>query len=239
MLRPEPARALMPNVEPTRPAAVTGAGGQFAPLFGEVSAEVGRFIRQGSTAGADLVGSTAALSPEAQLLRNATRGVDGVNASGADEPGRRDFVAGIRPWASEAARQLGVSTDAVIAHAALESGWGRRPLRAADGSDSHNLFGIKAGGAWRGATVEARTTEYLDGAAAQVSAAFRSYVDGASAFRDYARLLLDNPRYAGALNAGADVQAFAAGLVQGGYATDPDYASKLVRVAGQIRAQGY
>jgi flagellar protein FlgJ len=35
------------------------------------------------------------------------------------------------------------------------------------------------------------------------------------------------------------VQAFAAGLVQGGYATDPDYASKLVRVAGQIRAQGY
>ena len=239
MLRPEPAWPLTPNVEPTRPAAATGAGGQFAPLFGEVSAEVGRFIRQGSTAGADLVGSAATLSPEAQLLRNATRGAGVDDVSAVDAPGRRDFVAGIRPWASEAARQLGVSTDAVIAHAALESGWGRKPLRADDGSDSHNLFGIKAGGAWRGATVEARTTEYLDGSATQVSAAFRSYADGAAAFRDYARLLLDNPRYAGALNAGADVQTFAAGLVQGGYATDPDYAGKLVRLAGQIRAQGY
>ncbi len=237
MLRPEPARPLAPNVEPTRPAAPVGVAGRFAPLFGEVSAEVDRFIRQGSAGAADIMGSTATLSPEAQLLRNATRTAD-VDTS-ADEAGRRDFVAGIRPWAAEAARRLGVSAEAVIAHAALESGWGQKPLRAADGTDSHNLFGIKAGGAWRGATLEARTTEHLDGADVSVSASFRSYADGAGAFRDYARLLLDNPRYTGALNAGDNVQAFADGLVQGGYATDPAYADKLVRLAGQIRTRGY
>lgn len=239
MLRPEAARALTPNVEPTRPLAPTGAAGQFAPLFGEVSAEVDRFIRQGSAGGADFAGSAATLSPEAQLLRNTTRTAGASTVTGADDAGRRDFVAGIRPWATEVARRLGVSSEAVIAHAALESGWGQRPLRAADGSDSHNLFGIKASGAWRGATVEARTTEYLEGVDASVSASFRSYADRAGAFSDYARLLLDNPRYAGALNAGSNVQAFADGLVQGGYATDPAYADKLVRLAGQIRTRGY
>jgi flagellar protein FlgJ len=59
---------------------------------------------------------------------------------------------------------------------------------------------------------------------------FRSYESYAEAFRDYANLLKNNPRYAQAIEAGNDPAAFARGLQQAGYATDPAYASKLTRV---------
>jgi flagellar protein FlgJ len=123
----------------------------------------------------------------------------------------------------------------VQAHAALESGWGQRPIRNVDGASSHNLFGIKAGGKWDGATSETATTEYVGGAAVKTSAKFRAYPDGAAAFRDYARMLLDNPRYKGAIGAGSDANAFAQGLAKGGYATDPAYAAKLARLAGKLQ----
>lgn len=249
MLRPEPLAPLSPlspNVEATRPTAPATnggaqAGGRFAPLFAEVSADVGRFIEQGSRGGAggDFV-AAAMLSPEASLLRASTKAAAVPSATlPEDEDARRAFVAGIRPWAEQAAGRLGVSPDLVIAHAALESGWGQRPIRAADGRDSHNLFGIKAGAGWRADAVSARTTEFMEGSDVQVEARFRAYPDGASAFRDYARLLGDSPRYAGALNAGTDAQAFADGLVRGGYATDPAYADKLVKVAAAVRDGRY
>jgi hypothetical protein len=94
---------------------------------------------------------------------------------------------------------------------------------------SHNLFGIKAGASLARRDGEAATTEYVGGAALKTSARFRSYPDQASAFRDYAQMLSDNPRFRDALGAGSDAQAFAAGLAKGGYATDPAYAAKLER----------
>lgn len=150
---------------------------------------------------------------------------------------QQDFLQAIGPWAREAGAALGVAPELVAAHAALESGWGRRPLRGADGGDSHNLFGIKASGGWRGASVQALTTEYAGGEAQKTTEAFRAYPDHASAFRDYAQLLQNSPRYQEALNTGSDAAAFAQGLARGGYATDPDYADKLARVARQVRAR--
>lgn len=150
---------------------------------------------------------------------------------------QRDFLQTIAPWAREAGAALGVAPELVAAHAALESGWGRRPLRDADGGDSHNLFGIKAGAGWRGDSVQSRTTEYQDGEAVKATEAFRAYPDHAAAFRDYAALLRNNPRYEEALNVGSDAQAFAQGLARGGYATDPDYAAKLGRLARQVQTR--
>lgn len=150
---------------------------------------------------------------------------------------QQDFLQAIGPWAREAGAALGVAPELVAAHAALESGWGRRPLRGTDGGDSHNLFGIKASGGWRGASVQALTTEYEGGEAQKTTEAFRAYPNHASAFRDYAQLLQNSPRYQDALNTGSDAAAFAQGLARGGYATDPDYADKLARVARQVRAR--
>jgi flagellar protein FlgJ len=174
------------------------------------------------------------LSPAAQALRAQTQqavaGVGGAEPA----PDQQAFLETIAPWAQEAADKLGVAPELVSAHAALESGWGQRPLKNPDGSSSHNLFGMKAGASWNGAVAENATTEYVHGAAVKSSAKFRAYPDQASAFRDYAQMLLDNPRFRGALGAGNDARAFAEGLARGGYATDPHYATKLQSLAARV-----
>ncbi|MFH5254428.1 flagellar assembly peptidoglycan hydrolase FlgJ [Burkholderia semiarida] len=155
--------------------------------------------------------------------------------AGAIDVRQRAFVTEILPHASRAGAVLGVSPEVIVAHAALESGWGQRPLRHADGRTSHNLFGIKATRGWRGEVVDSNTTEYFNGEAVKTVERFRSYRNYANAFDDYANLLGGNVRYAGALNRGGDADAFAMGLVRGGYATDPRYAEKLAQVMAQIR----
>ena len=141
----------------------------------------------------------------------------------------RAFVSRVLPDANAAAEETGIPAPFLIAHAALESGWGRFEARRADGSPSHNLFGIKAGAGWTGERVAANTVEYVQGLAQQRRETFRAYGSYAESFADYARLLADNPRYAGVLGA-TDASAFAGGLQRAGYATDPAYASKLRRV---------
>jgi len=220
---------------PTRPAEALGGAGGFGKAFAAVQGEVADFIQNGGAA------SAPELTPEGSLWRN--RSAASVLAAPETEEGsasadQQAFLDSIAPWAKEAADQLGVAPELVQAHAALESGWGQRPIRAGDGASSHNLFGIKAGGKWDGAVAESATTEYVGGAAVKTKERFRSYPDGASAFRDYARMLLDNPRYKGAIGAGNDAHAFAQGLAKGGYATDPAYAAKLARLAGKLQGNG-
>ncbi|MGH8199503.1 MAG: flagellar assembly peptidoglycan hydrolase FlgJ [Steroidobacteraceae bacterium] len=141
------------------------------------------------------------------------------------------FAQSLWPEAQQAARQLGVSPVSLVAQAALETDWGRSLPRTSGGSSSNNLFGIKAGGGWNGASVQSNTREYDSGAATAVKAQFRSYATPSQCFQDYVSLLQSNPRYAGALGTGANTEAFAAALQRGGYATDPAYASKLGAVA--------
>ena len=124
----------------------------------------------------------------------------------------------------------------MVAQAAHESGWGRREIRNADGSPSHNLFGIKADPGWNGPVAEVTTTEYVGGEPQKVTARFRAYASYAESFQDYARMIKESPRYAGVMaqatsaSASASPQAFALGLQRAGYATDPAYADKLTRV---------
>jgi flagellar protein FlgJ len=132
--------------------------------------------------------------------------------------------------AQEASRATGIPAKFMIAQAALESGWGQREIKAADGSPSFNLFGIKAGAGWKGKVVDARTTEYINGVAHSKVEKFRAYDSYADAFNDYARLLSKNPRYQNVITNAQDVRGFAVGLQRAGYATDPQYAAKLMNI---------
>src|SRR6186713_2184245 len=72
------------------------------------------------------------------------------------------FVEEMLPHATAAARELGVDPRAIVAQAALETGWGTHQPGDASGN-SNNLFGIKAGAGWNGASVGSGTTEFADG----------------------------------------------------------------------------
>jgi peptidoglycan hydrolase FlgJ len=146
---------------------------------------------------------------------------------------KQQFIEKMLPQAQAAGRELGVDPRAIIAQAALETGWGTAQPADANGG-SNNLFGIKAGGSWQGASVASNTQEYTNGIAGEEVARFRAYDSTADGVKDYVSLLRDNPRYSAALNTGSDVHAFATALQRGGYATDPDYANKLVSVAEQM-----
>lgn len=140
------------------------------------------------------------------------------------------FVASIWSHAQQAARELGVDARALVAQAALETGWGRRTIQRGDGGTAHNLFGIKATG-WKGERAAATTHEYTNGVRHTERAEFRAYASPAESFADYVRLLKQNPRYRQALESGGDVRRFASALQQAGYATDPRYADKLSAIA--------
>ncbi len=146
----------------------------------------------------------------------------------------RAFVDRVGAAARAASAASGVPAVLIVAQAALESGWGRREIRQADGSPSFNLFGIKADRGWRGPVAEAPTTEYVDGRPQRVRARFRAYGSYEESFADYARFLAGNPRYAGVLSAATPAEA-ARGLHRAGYATDPGYAAKLLRIIERLR----
>ncbi|HFJ8953339.1 TPA: flagellar assembly peptidoglycan hydrolase FlgJ [Serratia liquefaciens] len=148
-----------------------------------------------------------------------------------------NFVARLSTPARVVSQQSGIPHQLIVAQAALESGWGQREIPAADGSPSYNLFGIKAGGSWDGPVTEITTTEFEQGAAKKIKAKFRVYGSYVEAMADYVKLLTNNPRYAGVANARSPEQA-AQALQQAGYATDPQYASKLVSVIQQMKNAG-
>lgn len=144
-----------------------------------------------------------------------------------------DFVARMAPQARNIAEDSGVPARLMLAQAALESGWGQREIRHADGRSSHNLFGIKATGNWKGKVVHVMTTEYQDGVAQKVMQPFRAYDSYEESFADYARLISRSPRYQAVMDATNEHQA-ARAVQAAGYATDPRYADKLIRVMAQM-----
>lgn len=145
-----------------------------------------------------------------------------------------NFVENMTPLAEGAARKLGVEPELVVAHAGLESGWGQRYIRRADGSDSYNLFSLKATASWEGEVTQITTTEFVRGKPKKRVEPFRAYGSFEEAFDDYARLIGSLERYAPAVGRGDDADGFATAIKAGGYATDPAYAEKLAAVARQL-----
>ncbi|WP_339615350.1 flagellar assembly peptidoglycan hydrolase FlgJ [uncultured Gilvimarinus sp.] len=148
-----------------------------------------------------------------------------VNVAATDAAG---FIDAIKPYATWAAQTLGVAPEALMAQAALETGWGKHLVRDEAGS-SFNLFNIKAGKSWDGEAVTVSTTEYLEGEAQTVDAAFRRYGSLQESFADYIALM-QKPRYQKALAEGTDANAYVEQLQNAGYATDPNYANKLKQI---------
>jgi len=141
------------------------------------------------------------------------------------------FVRELAPQAAVVAQHLGLSLRTVLAQAALETQWGKHMPTHPDGSSSFNLFGIKASGSWGGSKVNVPTVEYQDGVAVRKQAQFRSYDSPGDSLADFADLIGKDPRYAHALGRGDDVLGYARALLDGGYATDPDYAAKVAAIA--------
>lgn len=150
----------------------------------------------------------------------------------AQAPHIRSFQDKLGADAEAASQATGIPAKFMLGQAALESGWGKREIKNADGSASHNLFGIKAGPGWKGKVATAVTTEYVNGVPQTRVEKFRAYDSYAAGFKDYASLIATNPRYEKVLaSAGAgDAASFAHGLQKAGYATDPLYAAKLSRI---------
>ena len=115
------------------------------------------------------------------------------------QTGAAGFVQQHSGAAQEAEAATGIPAAFMVSQAALETGWGRKEIRHADGTPSFNLFGIKAGGSWKGPVAEVTTTEYINGKAQKVVARFRAYGSYAESFADYARLMKDSPRYQAAV----------------------------------------
>ena len=148
---------------------------------------------------------------------------------------QQNFISRMLPHATQASQASGVPPQLMLGQAALESGWGKREINMADGSNSFNLFGIKANASWSGKVAEVLTTEYKDGVAYKQVETFRAYSSYAEAFQDYASLIGNNPRYSDVLQQGGDITGMAQAMQKSGYATDPDYAGKLARVMDMIK----
>jgi peptidoglycan hydrolase FlgJ len=141
-----------------------------------------------------------------------------------------EFVATHTEAAKKAEAKTGIPATFMVAQAAHETGWGKKNIRMADGSNSFNLFGIKADANWKGPVAQITTTEYVNGQPKKMVQAFRAYSSYDESFADYARMMKTSPRYREVVAQAADAKQFAQGLQGAGYATDPAYADKLGRV---------
>ena len=162
---------------------------------------------------------TSALRRTASTKNSTTPSPKGLDA----------FVQHHRATAERVAQDSGIPASFMLGQAGHETGWGKGEIRHKDGSAAYNLFGIKAGKSWTGKVAEVTTTEYINGVARKVTAKFRAYDSYEDSFRDYARLINDNPRYEKAREKVGSAVAYATELQKAGYATDPEYASKLSR----------
>ena len=156
--------------------------------------------------------------------------------SGFDSP--NEFVETLWPVAQKVGKEMGVEPKAIMAQAALETGWGKYIIHQGNGNNSHNLFGIKADHRWDGQVAKVSTLEYRQGIAKKEVAPFRVYDSYEHSLKDYANFVKTSERYQQAVEQGQSVKGYSEGLQQGGYATDPNYAKKIQRIAnGEVLAQ--
>jgi flagellar protein FlgJ len=188
----------------------------------QMQASIGKMMTRSELPALDAVGFTAATTQNVDALETAKQ------LATDDEP--TAFIQRLLPAATQAAKQLGLEPLALIAQAALETGWGQRMFKTSAGVDSHNLFGIKATGNWQGDVAVVDTLEYRQGVAQKEKARFRAYDSPEHSLQDYVALIQQNPRYQAALDVASDTKSYFRQLQAAGYATDPNYAEKIVSV---------
>jgi flagellar protein FlgJ len=191
---------------------------------GGLSAAIERQLsRQITKPDGTTVGGTAKVSSAATTPSSSTAPVK------PGTPAQTGFVQRHNEAATNVEKTSGIPASFMLGQAGHETGWGKSEIRNRDGSTSFNLFGIKAGAGWTGKTTTVTTTEYINGEPKKISAKFRAYDSYEESFQDYAKLIKESPRYAEASKKTGSSLAFASELKRAGYATDPNYATKLSR----------
>jgi flagellar protein FlgJ len=212
----------------------TGLSEMIAHQLGRNLPSEARSAKEGSPPADAAAVSAPALQGTAAASAAASQASAALSAG--PEPGapssqaQREFMQRHRADAVRAQQLTGVPASFILGQAALESGWGRREIRGADGAPSHNLFGIKAGSSWQGKTVQVTTTEYVGAVPRKTVESFRAYDSYAAAFQDWALTIGRNQRYSAAVASAGSAGGFAFGMQQAGYSTDPTYGEKLARV---------
>jgi flagellar protein FlgJ len=140
----------------------------------------------------------------------------------------KDFVSALIKPAQKVQQKLGVPFEVVIAQAALETGWGQKIIKDQHGDSSNNLFNIKADSRWAGDKVTKDTLEFEQGAMIKKAEPFRMYQTLSDSVDDYIHFLSNSERYQDALQKSNNVEHFLQGLQKAGYATDPQYADKII-----------
>ena len=186
---------------------------------------------------------TAATAKQAYTESNEIDTGDGVSHSANPVTGPlvfsgpEEFIRTLYPAAQSVANELKVDPKLIMAQAALETGWGKHMIKQEGQAPSYNLFGIKADKRWSGDVVRVTTSEYRNGVKVKEDAPFRAYSNYNESFRDYLRFLQDQPRYQSAITNSAEPEAYAKSLQEAGYATDPQYAEKILRIYHQMDFQ--
>lgn len=165
--------------------------------------------------------------PISNIVDKATKAVPIANSA-------THFISKMLAHANAASQSTGMPSKLMLGQAALETGWGKREIRGMDGTNSHNLFGIKATGNWKGKVVEAMTTEYINGVKQKRIEKFRAYDSYADSFKDFANLMKNNPRYQNVVANVNNIEGYTNAMQKAGYATDPSYAKKLLSVIQKI-----
>lgn len=209
-------------------------------LYQQLMQSYGQHFDEAESSG-DAPAASTVTSKQPDITVDLQSSVTQDEAAG-DFSGVAKFIERVKPYAEWAAQQLGVKPAALIAQAALETGWGKSIISDNKGESSNNLFNVKATRQWPGDSVEVTTTEFLNGEPVKVKASFKQYASLFESFSDLVTLL-QQPRYAEALAAGEDSAGFALGLQQAGYATDPHYAEKIQKILsreefGNILSEG-
>lgn len=154
-----------------------------------------------------------------------------LNSKDKDFQSPEEFIKKMRPYAEKAARELGVPASILLAQSALETGWGNKVIQHGNGESSHNLFGIKADKRWDGPYVNVSSLEYVNGEAKREFSNFKVYESYQHSFEDYVDFIKSNDRYRTALNNSANGEKYIKALQDAGYATDPQYANKVIDIA--------
>ena len=142
----------------------------------------------------------------------------------------QSFIQQLYPAAQQAAEELGIDPKALLAQAAIETGWGQHMIHNTSGQNSHNLFGIKADRRWQGDRAMVNTVEFEQGIATTKRAPFRMYDSFAESMQDYVGFVKQNPRYENAVKHSQSPENYFSELQKAGYATDPNYADKVMAV---------
>ncbi|OIQ63864.1 peptidoglycan hydrolase FlgJ [mine drainage metagenome] len=188
-----------------------------------------QLTRQMGSSGADTKAPTStATAPLSALHQTASLAKYGAHAVKPTQS-QSGFVALHTEAAIQIEKESGIPASYLVGQAGHETGWGQHEIKLHGGKPSYNVFGIKAGASWKGKVAEVTTTEYVNGAAVKRVARFRAYNSYAESFRDYARMITQSPRYAHVTTQTGSAFAFASSLQKAGYATDPQYATKLSR----------